>query len=241
MKTKIEWTEKVWNPTIGCNKISDGCKNCYAEVMAKRLKAMGIKEYAEGFSFKMLPERLNTPLEDKKPSLYFVDSMSDLFHEEMELDFLEKIFSTMSQASWHQFQVLTKRPQRMRDYILANGVSRNVWIGTTIESSRVKDRIDCIRDLEAKIKWLSCEPLLDDLGILDLRGIDWVIVGGESGPKARPMKKEWVLNIKRQCEEQQVAFFFKQWGAYGEDGNKRTKVRNGSMIDGFEYKKYPTL
>ncbi len=239
--TKIEWTQAVWNPTIGCNKVSSGCKNCYAEVMARRLQAMGNKDYKNGFNFTMLHHRLDEPRKNKKPTLYFVNSMSDLFHENMEKDFLNSIMQVIQETPHHQYQILTKRPQRMREYFLSHFIPSNVWLGTTIESSSVKHRIDLIRDLKAKIKWLSCEPLIDDLGELNLNGIDWVIVGGESGVKARAMKKEWALKIKEQCDKQKVAFFFKQWGAYGEDGVKRNKKQNGALLEGKEFMEYPKL
>ena len=237
--TKIEWTQASWNPTIGCNKVSSGCKNCYAETMAKRLQAMGNKDYKNGFQFTMLPHRLNEPLKNKKPTLYFVNSMSDVFHEKMQLSFLDSIMEIITKTPHHQYQILTKRPQRMREYFLQNPIPQNVWLGTTVESQRVKHRIDLVRDLEAKVKWLSCEPLISDLGELDLSGIDWVIVGGESGSSARAMQESWVLHIKKQCEEQKVAFFFKQWGTYGSDGIKRNKKENGALLGNKLYREYP--
>lgn len=237
--SKIEWTEATWNPTIGCDKVSGGCKNCYAEVMAKRLQAMGNPDYKDGFKFKMLPQRLDEPKWNKKPTLYFVNSMSDLFHEEMEQDFLVLVLKTIKETPQHKYQILTKRPQRMKDYFSKNEIPPNAWLGTTVESNEVKARIDLIRSLKASVKWLSCEPLINDLGELDLSGIDWVIVGGESGPKARPMKEEWVLNIQKQCKEQNVAFFFKQWGTWGSDGIRRNKKANGSLLQGKTYHAYP--
>lgn len=237
--SKIEWTEASWNPTIGCNKVSLGCKNCYAEVMAKRLQAMGNPDYKDGFKFKMLPQRLNEPRQNKKPTLYFVNSMSDLFHEKMDYNFLDSILKVIKETPQHRYQILTKRPQRMRKYFLQNEIPQNVWLGTTIESNKVKARIDLIRDLKASVKWLSCEPLINDLGEIDLTGIDWVIAGGESGINARPMKEEWALNIQKQCEEQNVAFFFKQWGTWGSDGIKRNKKENGALLNGRIYHAYP--
>lgn len=261
--TKIEWTQASWNPTIGCDKVSDGCQNCYAEVMAKRLQAMGNKDYQEGFKFKMLEHRLNEPLKNKKPTLYFVNSMSDLFHENMQVGFLDKILQVIRATPQHQYQILTKRPHRMFEYfegkkysqnplsnqenkkIFGGGMKRdipyNAWLGTTAESSRVKERINIIRPLKASVKWLSIEPLLDDIGELDLSGIDWVIVGGESGFKARAMQESWVLNIQKQCKEQNVAFFFKQWGTWGSDGIKRNKKDNGAMLNGKLYREYPKI
>ena len=237
--TKIEWAQASWNPTIGCDKVSSGCKNCYAEAMAKRLQAIGNPDYKDGFAFKMLPQRLDEPKRNKKPTLYFVNSMSDLFHQKMDFGFLERVIQAIADTPHHQYQILTKRPHAMREYFSKREIPLNVWLGTTVESSKVKSRIDLIRDLSASVKWLSCEPLISDLGELDLRGIDWVIAGGESGANARAMKEEWVLNIKRQCEAQNVAFFFKQWGAWGSDGVKRSKKENGALLGGKIYRAYP--
>lgn len=258
--TKIEWTQAVWNPTIGCDKVSDGCQNCYAEIMAKRLQAMGNKDYKDGFTFKMLKHRLDEPLRNKKPTLYFVNSMSDLFHEKIDVAFLDEIMQIIWQTPHHQYQILTKRPHRMFEYfggeiyskkftpnrkIFGGGITHhippNVWLGTTTESSRVKERIDIIRNLKASIKWLSIEPLLDDIGKLDLSGIHWIVVGGESGFNARVMQESWVINIQKQCKEQNVAFFFKQWGTYGSDGIKRNKKENGALLGGKLYREYPKL
>lgn len=239
--TKIEWTQASWNPTIGCDKVSSGCKNCYAQAMAKRLQAIGNPDYKDGFAFKMLPQRLDEPKRNKKPTLYFVNSMSDLFHQKMDFDFLERVMQVIADTPHHQYQILTKRPHTMKEYFSKREIPPNVWLGTTVESSKVKSRIDLIRDLSASVKWLSCEPLISDLGELDLRGIDWVIAGGESGANARAMKEEWVLNIKRQCEAQNVAFFFKQWGAWGSDGVKRSKKENGALLGGKIYQAYPKI
>ncbi|HDZ5135329.1 TPA: phage Gp37/Gp68 family protein [Campylobacter jejuni] len=237
--TKIEWTQASWNPSIGCDKISEGCRNCYAEIMAKRLQAIGNLDYKDGFKFKMLPHRLNDPLQNKKPTLYFVNSMSDLFHEKMDFNFLDQIMNTIKQTPYHQYQILTKKPSKMRKYFLDKKILNNIWLGVTIESKQVKKRIDLLRDLPAKIKWLSCEPLLNDLGNLNLSGIDWVVVGGESGSSARMVKKEWIVNIQRQCKEQNTAFFFKQWGTYGEDGIKRNKKENGALLNGKIFRAFP--
>lgn len=239
--TKIEWTQASWNPTIGCDKVSSGCKNCYAQVMANRLQAIGNPDYKDGFAFKMLPQRLDEPKRNKKPTLYFVNSMSDLFHQKMDFGFLERVMQVITDTPHHQYQILTKRPHTMKEYFSKREIPPNVWLGTTVESSKVKSRIDLIRDLSASVKWLSCEPLISDLGELDLRGIDWVIAGGESGANARAMKEEWVLNIKRQCEAQNVAFFFKQWGAWGSDGVKRSKKENGALLGGKIYQDYPKI
>lgn len=239
--TKIEWTQASWNPTIGCDKVSSGCKNCYAQAMAKRLQAIGNPDYKDGFAFKMLPQRLDEPKRNKKPTLYFVNSMSDLFHQKMDFGFLERVMQVIADTPHHQYQILTKRPHTMKEYFSKREIPPNVWLGTTVESSKVKPRIDLIRDLSASVKWLSCEPLISDLGEIDLRGIDWVIAGGESGANARAMKEEWALNIKKQCEAQNVAFFFKQWGAWGSDGVKRSKKENGALLGGKIYQAYPKI
>lgn len=239
-KSKIEWTEETWNPTTGCNKVSAGCKNCYAEIMANRLKAMGAPGYENGFEFTIMPERLNQPLRKKKPTKYFVNSMSDLFHEEMPIEFLDQIIDIINRTPQHIYQILTKREDALFQYFSNRLVPENIWLGVSVENKKNGvPRIDKLRNINAYIKFLSVEPLLEDLGKLDLTGIDWVIVGGESGTKARPMKKEWALNVKRQCEEQNVAFFFKQWGTWGSDGIRRSKKSNGRILEGQEWNEYP--
>lgn len=240
-KTKIEWTEETWNPTTGCDKVSSGCRNCYAEVMANRLKAMGAAGYENGFQFSIMPERLNQPLKKKKPTKYFVNSMSDLFHEKMPVNFLDQIFSVIAATPQHIYQILTKREERMSSYLSKKkSIPRNIWLGVTVEDTRSGlPRIEKIRNINASIKFLSIEPLLEDLGEMDLSNIDWVIVGGESGAKARPMREEWAVNIQQQCEKQDVAFFFKQWGAWGADGIRRNKKRNGRTLLGQEWSEYP--
>ncbi|MDR0802657.1 phage Gp37/Gp68 family protein [Fluviicola sp.] len=239
-KSKIEWTEETWNPTTGCNKVSAGCKNCYAEIMANRLKAMGAPGYENSFEFTIMPERLNQPLRKKKPTKYFVNSMSDLFHEEMPIEFLDKIIDIINLTPQHIYQILTKREDAMFQYFSNRCIPENIWLGTSVENKKNGvPRIDKLKNINASIKFLSVEPLLEDLGKIDLTGIDWVIVGGESGTKARPMKKEWALNVKRQCEEQNVAFFFKQWGTWGSDGIRRSKKSNGRMLEGQEWNEYP--
>lgn len=241
-KSKIEWTEETWNPTTGCNKVSAGCKNCYAEVMANRLKAMGTPGYENGFEFTLMPDRLEQPLKKKKGTKYFVNSMSDLFHEKMPKVFLDKILGVISLTPQHIYQILTKRENAMFDYFKDKHVPENIWLGVTVEDKKHGvPRIDKLRNINASIKFLSVEPLLEDIGKIDLTGIDWVIVGGESGAKARPMKKEWALSVQKQCEEQNVAFFFKQWGAWGADGVKRSKKSNGRILEGKEWSEYPEL
>ena len=241
-KSKIEWTEESWNPTTGCTKVSAGCKNCYAEVMANRLKAMGTSGYENGFEFTLMPERLEQPLKKKKATKYFVNSMSDLFHENMPDIFLDKILGIINLTPQHIYQILTKREDAMFEYFNNKPIPENIWLGVSVEDKKHGvPRIDKLRNINASIKFLSVEPLLEDIGQINLTGIDWVIVGGESGSKARPMKKEWVLNIQKQCEEQNVAFFFKQWGTWGADGVKRSKKSNGRILEGKVWSAYPEL
>jgi protein gp37 len=239
--SKIEWTDATWNPSTGCNKVTSGCKNCYAEVMAKRLQAMGTPGYENGFEFTIMPDRLDIPKKIKKPTKFFVNSMSDLFHEKMPFDFLDKVFDTIRETPIHQYQILTKRENILKEYFKDREVPKNVWLGVTVENSKTKHRIDVLRNINAEIRFLSIEPLIDDVGILDLTNIHWVIVGGESGHKARPMKPEWAIDIQRQCDEQEVAFFFKQWGTWGEDGVKRSKKANGRILLGQEWNEEPEI
>ncbi len=242
MVHKIEWTEQTWNPSAGCTKISSGCKNCYAETMAVRLKAIGVKGYENGFDFSIVPERLYEPLKRKKPTVYFVNSMSDIFHEDMPSEYLDKIFDVIKKTPYHTYQILTKRADRMFQYLSKKEMPENIWLGVTVENKKEGlPRIDKLRKIKAKVLFLSIEPLLEDLGKVDLTNIDWVIVGGESGNKARPMEKDWVLNIKHQCEENDIAFFFKQWGTWGADKVKRNKKLNGKKIDGRIWQQYPTI
>lgn len=238
-KTKIEWTEATWNPSIGCTKISEGCAHCYAEVMARRLQAMGNRDYKDGFRFKILPERLNEPKKIKKPTKFFVNSMSDLFYEEMPYDFLDRIFDVISLTPQHIYQILTKRESIMLDYFSKRSIPKNVWLGVTVENAKYKYRIDYLKQIDTTIRFVSAEPLIGPLGELDLSGIHWCIVGGESGPKARPLKKEWVIEIFEQCKNQDVAFFFKQWGTWGADEIKRNKKANGRIFLGKKWNEYP--
>jgi protein gp37 len=239
--TKIEWTEATWNPTIGCTKVTTGCKNCYAETMARRLQAMGVKGYENGFAFTVLPDRFLQPITVKKPTRFFVNSMSDLFHEKMLFEDIDKIFETIKETPQHYYQILTKREQKLKRYFEKRTVPVNVWLGVTVENESVKNRINVLKTIGASIRFLSIEPLLGDVGKLDLSGIHWVIVGGESGPNARPMDPDWPKNIQKQCKEQNVAFFFKQWGTWGEDGKKRSKYANGSLLSGKEWKEEPDV
>jgi protein gp37 len=210
--SKIEWTESTWNPVTGCTKVSAGCANCYAERMALRLQAMGQANYRNGFRVTCHEHMLDLPLGWRKPRMIFVNSMSDLFHEEIGDDFILRVFDVMKRASWHQFQILTKRAERLEQLSPVLPWKDHIWIGVTVEDARSAFRIDHLRNVGASTRFLSLEPLLGPLGEMDLSGIDWVIVGGESGPGARPMEEEWVLDIKAQCDAQDTSFFFKQWG-----------------------------
>lgn len=240
--SKIEWTEQTWNPTVGCTKISPGCKHCYAETMARRLQAMGTHSYENGFRLTLMPKRLAEPLERRKPTVYFVNSMSDLFHAKVPFDYIRRVFDVMAQAPRHTFQVLTKRAERMAEFCRNGAVPPNVWLGVSVENRRHGvPRITVLREIDASVRFLSIEPLLEGLGEIDLTGIHWVIVGGESGPKARPMKREWVDDIKRQCDDAGVAFFFKQWGTWSADGRKRSKKENGRRYQGRVWDAMPAL
>jgi protein gp37 len=240
--SKIEWTEQTWNPVVGCTKVSPGCKFCYAEAMAQRLKAMGTPGYENGFELTLLPNRLIEPLKRKTKTIYFVNSMSDLFHEDVPFGYIDKVFETISLASQHTFQILTKRSDRMAEYFKNKAAPENAWLGVSVEDQKYGvPRIDHLRTINAHIRFLSVEPLLEDVGVLDLSNIHWVIVGGESGKNARPMKVDWVESIRNQCEEAGVAFFFKQWGGWGVDGKKRAKKYNGRELNGRTWDDMPTI
>lgn len=230
--TTIEWTEASWNPVTGCTKISSGCKHCYAERMAKRLKAMGNKNYTNGFAVTLQPHMLNLPLTWKAPRQIFVNSMSDLFHESVPFEYIQQVFAIMRQAQQHTFQVLTKRSQRLLSLSTDIDWPKNVWMGVTVESNEVINRIDDLRLTDAKIKFLSCEPLISSLGRLNLENIDWLITGGESGPGARPMQEAWVTELRDQCKEFDVAFFFKQWGGVH-------KKKAGRLLEGRLWNEFP--
>ena len=233
-KSTIEWTESTWNPVTGCKKISPGCKNCYAERLSKRLKAMGQANYRNGFKLTLQPHMLELPLKWKKPQTIFVNSMSDLFHTEVPLDYIQQVFDVMNHAHWHRFQVLTKRADRLEEISNKLLWSENIWMGVSVESQKYVHRIDNLRKSSAKVKFLSLEPLLGPLQALNLSNIDWAIVGGESGYGARPMDIEWVLDIRRQCEESNVPFFFKQWGGFN-------KKKTGRLLEGRTYDEMPRL
>ncbi len=224
IKSAIEWTDSTWNPVTGCVKISAGCKNCYAERMAKRLQAMGQENYINGFKPTMHEKVLKYPLRWKKPQNIFVNSMSDLFLDSIPVSFIEDVFTVMNQTDWHRFQVLTKRSQRLLELNGRLKWTDNIWMGVSVENEKYKFRIDHLRRTDAKIKFLSIEPLIGPVGELNLENIDWVIVGGESGPGARPMKKEWVMGIRDQCLKVDVPFFFKQWGGVN-------KKKAGRLLD----------
>lgn len=229
----IEWTESTWNPVTGCTKISPGCKNCYAKRMAERLQLMGQPNYINGFDLTLQPHAIELPLKWKKPQRIFVNSMSDLFHEDVPLDFIQHVFDVMRRAHWHEFQVLTKRAERLEVLSPLLAWSPNIWMGVSVENSDYTHRIDCVRRTGAAVKFLSIEPLIGPVGKMDLSGMHWVIVGGESGPKARPMERKWVVDIRRQCRAARVAFFFKQWGGVN-------KKRTGRVLDGRTYDEMPT-
>jgi protein gp37 len=232
--TKIEWTESTWNPSTGCTKISTGCKHCYAERMAKRLKAMGLKKYQNGFDFAFHPECLEEPKTWKNPRTVFVNSMSDLFHEKMSFENVEKVFKVMNDNLMHTFQVLTKRSDIMLDYAKSLDWTKNIWLGVTVESGEFLNRIDDLRKTGALVKFISFEPLLDSVGEINLSGIDWVIVGGESGPGARPIEESWVLEIQSICQMQDIPFFFKQWGGVN-------KKKNGRELRGKKFSEMPPM
>ena len=211
-QSSIEWTQMTWNPTTGCNKVSAGCKFCYAEVMSRRLKSMGMEKYKNGFEITIHPGSLLTPYEWKKPKTVFVNSMSDLFHQEVPLSFIKKVFKVMNDTPQHTYQVLTKRGDVLFKHHEKLNWTKNIWMGVSVENEKVVERIDFLRNTNAKVKFLSLEPLIGPLSNLNLKNIHWAIVGGESGHGARPMKYEWVIDIKKQCTQSEVLFFFKQWG-----------------------------
>lgn len=234
LRSGIEWTESTWNPVTGCDKVSPGCKYCYAEKMAKRLQAMGQPSYRNGFKVTLQPKMLELPLQWKRPQKIFVNSMSDLFHNDVPFEYIQNVFDVMRRANWHCFQVLTKRAERLAELGSKIEWPPNVWMGVSVENSDYTFRIDYLRKTKAKVKFLSLEPLLGPLPKLNLRGIDWVIVGGESGHRARPMAPDWVINIRDQCDRAGVAFFFKQWGG-------KNKKRAGRLLEGKTYDAMPDV
>lgn len=232
-KSGIEWTDATWNPVTGCDKISPGCKNCYAEKMANRLKLMRQANYRNGFKLTLQPQALEIPLKWRTPRMIFVNSMSDLFHKDVPLNYIQQVFRVMNQAKHHVFQVLTKRHERLLEVHNELTWTENIWMGVSVESQTFVKRVDYLRQTGAKTKFLSVEPLIGEISSIDLTGIDWVIVGGESGPKARPMKEDWVLGIRDMCVTANVPFFFKQWGGV-------QKHKTGRELQGRTYSAMPT-
>lgn len=234
-KSPIQWTDATWNPSTGCSKVSPGCKNCYAERLASRLKKMGNRKYKNGFRFTLHKDAIELPLRWRRPRKIFVNSMSDLFHESMPQDFLTNCFKVMKKADWHVYQILTKRPDRMLSFAEDYGeVPQHIWLGTSVELAMYKPRIEILKQIPAKVKFISFEPLLGPIGEVDLTGISWAIVGGESGPNHRPIERAWVREIHQTCKNQEVAFFFKQWGG-------RTPKSGGRILDGREWNEYPMI
>jgi len=234
LTSTIEWTESTWNPVTGCTKISPGCKNCYAERMALRLQAMSSPNYINGFKPTMHYHQLSLPIHWKKPQMIFVNSMSDLFHEKVTDDFIIRIFDIMNMAYWHNYQILTKRPERMLEMSPRLNWTDNIWMGVTVETSDYMHRIDHLRQINARIKFISFEPLLGAINNINLKGIDWIIVGGESGPGARPIYSDWVIQIRDQCKNSGIPFFFKQWGGLN-------KKKAGRELEGCIWDEMPLL
>lgn len=236
-KSSIEWTDVTWNPVTGCTKISQGCDNCYAERFSERFRGVPGHPFEDGFDLKLRPERIEQPLGWRAPKMIFVNSMSDLFHKHVPYEFIDQVFDTMEQAHWHTFQVLTKRSSRMRNYVNRRYADRlapwHIWLGSSVEDGSKKSRIGHVRQMNAETRFLSIEPLIGPMGKMDLSGIHWVIVGGESGPKARPMEEAWVIDVRDQCIKSRVPFFFKQWGGF------RPKS-GGRELKGQNWDQYPT-
>ena len=234
INSSIEWTKSTWNPVTGCTKISPGCKNCYAERIAKRLFAMGQANYVNGFKPTIHEHALKLPLKWKKPQTIFVNSMSDLFHKDVPEEFILKVFNVMNNAPWHTFQILTKRAERLAKVSDRLVWGKNIWMGVSVENADYIYRIDNLRKTKAKVKFISFEPLINKIEMVNLQGVDWVIVGGESGPKARYMSLEWVTNLRDQCLAQKVPFFFKQWGGVN-------KKKTGRLLDGRTWDEMPQV
>ena len=232
-RSAIEWTDATWNPVRGCTKISAGCKHCYAERFAERFRGILGHPFEQGFDLRLVPDALELPLKWVKPRLVFVNSMSDLFHDAIPDEYIARVFDVVRRAAHHQFQILSKRAERMAAYCGGKELPANAWLGVSVENARYKTRIAHLQTVPARIRFLSIEPLIGPVGELDLRGISWVIVGGESGPRCRPMRVEWVREIRKQCSLHGVPFFFKQWGG-------TRKVRNGRVLDGRTWDELPT-
>jgi len=232
VSSKIEWTEATWNPITGCTKCSAGCQHCYAATLAKRLKAMGNVRYKNGFDVTIHKDLFLRPLEWKKPKMIFVNSMSDIFHEEISDEDILELFSIMNKASWHTFQVLTKRPERLSNLSPQINWTPNIWMGVTVENAASLFRVELLKRCGAKIKFISAEPLLESIAQINLTGIDWLIVGGESGAGCRPLNKQWIIELRDKAKDNQVPFFFKQWGGFHHN-------QAGSLLEGKEYKEFP--
>jgi len=244
-QSKIEWTEKTWNPVTGCDKTGPGCDHCYAERFAERFRGVPKHPYEVGFDLTLRPERLAQPLQWRAPTIIFVNSMSDLFHKDIPRSYIDRVFDTMEKADWHVFQVLTKRSSLMRDYVNARYTGKtapeHIWLGVSVENKQALSRVQHLRDTNATIRFISAEPLLEDIAEINLDQIHWLIVGGESGAGARSMKPEWALNLRDRCRASDTEMFFKQWGAYGEDGKRRSKKANGRLLEGRLWDEMPTL
>ena len=232
VSSKIEWTEATWNPITGCTKCSSGCMHCYAATLAKRLKAMGNVPYKNGFDVTIHRDLFSRPLEWKKSKMIFVNSMSDIFHEKISDDDILQLFKVMNKADWHTFQVLTKRPDRLIDLNPRITWTSNIWMGVTVENTRALERVEKLKQCGARVKFVSAEPLLESINQIDLKGIDWIIVGGESGAGCRPLEKEWVIELRDIAKRNSTPFFFKQWGGFHHS-------QAGCELDGVEYKEYP--
>lgn len=248
-KSSIEWTEVTWNPVTGCDKVSAGCKNCYAERMAKRLQAMGVKQYSDGFQLRLAPQTLDTPRKWKKRRIVFVNSMSDLFHKDVPLDYIKDVFKVMNDTN-HIYQILTKRSNRLLELASYLDWTDNIWMGVSVENETFTHRINDLVNTPSKVKFLSIEPLIGEIKSLNLDGIDWVIVGGESGPKARKLKKEWVDSIRNSCIQSNIPFFFKQWGKAEFNTNQndptinpknKNHAKGGCELDGKIYREFPIV
>lgn len=246
-KSKIEWTDATWNPVTGCTKVSAGCANCYAQTFSERFRGVPNHPFEDGFDLKLRPARLEWPLDWKEPRRVFVNSMSDLFHEKVPDDYIDQVFDVMERAGHHTFQVLTKRTARMASwvekYFSNKNIPSNVWLGTSLEKQDFYERVEILRRIPSKVRFLSVEPLLGPIKFKahDLRALQWVIVGGESGPHSRPMDKEWVTDIKNQCQKYDVPFFFKQWGAYNSQGERVGKKNSGRRLEGRHWNHMPEL
>jgi protein gp37 len=244
-KSNLKWWDDPWNPISGCYPISKGCDNCYAQDMAYKFQAMGKEKYRNGFEVTLHPDTFDEPTRWRKQRKIFACDMSDLFNDKVPFEFVDKVMAVIKSTPRHTYYILTKRAERMAQYFEMRPVPTNAWLGVTVEVMNTKERIDYLRNIDATVKFLSCEPLLEDLGTMNLQGIDWIIVGGENeageiaSGKARQMKKEWVLSIKNQCDEQNIAFFFKQWGMWGEDGIRRNTTTNGFELNGEIYDAMP--